>query len=282
MRYDLVLLDFDGTFTDVEKEAGPFFEAYLADVREILGEGFERDWEEANAVLTADPANHGWLHEGRIVAPGNADPYLRATVIINMVLDRRGLYLDGDARTELLQGLYHRNYPKADTVFRPDAKRVVEALLESGIPTYVVTNSATHDVQAKIDRLAPRGRERLAVHGNAKKFFVVDPAPVDPRFAALPATMAVSGLGRPIYLRRGHYYEVLRHIWDETGVAPERTLVAGDIFELDLALPAHLGAHVQLVLKDRTEEFERQAMRQLANAETSDGLAGILARVGLD
>lgn len=281
MRYDLVLLDFDGTFTDVEKEAGPFFEAYLSDVREILGPGFESDWDEATAIMSEDPANHGWLHEGRIVAPGNADPYLRATVVINMVLDRRGLYLDGNARTDLLQKLYHRNYPKADTVFRSDAKRVVEALLASGIPTFVVTNSATDDVQRKIDKLAPSGRERLTVHGNAKKFFVVDPQPNDARFEALPPTMQVEGLERPIYVRRGCYYEVLRGIWEKTGFAPERTLVAGDIFELDLALPAHLGAHVQLVLKEKTEAFERRAIAQLPNADASEDLGGILRRVGL-
>jgi phosphoglycolate phosphatase-like HAD superfamily hydrolase len=282
MRYDLVLLDFDGTFTDVEKEAGPFLEAYLSDVREILGAGFEADWDEATAEMAQDPANHGWLHDGRIVAPGNADPYLRATVVINMVLDRRGLYLDRDARTDLLQSLYHRNYPKADTVFRAEAKYVVETLLASGIPTFVVTNSATDDVQKKIDKLAPLGRERLTVHGNAKKFFVVPPEPNDARFEALPCKMQVEGLERPVYVRRGCYYEVLRGIWEKTGAAPERTLVAGDIFELDLALPAHLGAHVQLVLKDMTEPFERQAIGQLEHAELSDDLAGILRRVGLE
>ena len=281
MRYDLVLLDFDGTFTDVEQEAGPFYEAYLSDVREILGAGFESDWDEAAAIMAEDPANHGWLHEGRIVAPGNADPYLRATVVINMVLDRRGLFLDGDARTDLLQKLYHSNYPKADTVFRSDAKHVVESLLASGIPTFVVTNSATDDVQRKIDKLAPDGRERLAVHGNAKKFFVVDPQPNDARFEALPPTMAVEGLERPIYVRRGCYYEVLRGIWEKTGLTPERTLVAGDIFELDLALPAHLGAHVQLVLKDKTEDFERRAIAQLPHGDASPDLGGILRRVGL-
>jgi hypothetical protein len=198
-----------------------------------------------------------------------------------MVLDRRGLYLDGNARTDLLQKLYHRNYPKADTVFRSDAKRVVEALLASGIPTFVVTNSATDDVQRKIDKLAPNGRERLTVHGNAKKFFVVDPQPNDARFEALPPTMAVEGLERPIYVRRGCYYEVLRGIWEKTGLSPERTLVAGDIFELDLALPAHLGAHVQLVLKEKTEAFERRAIAQLPNADASEDLGGILRRVGL-
>lgn len=281
MRYDLVLLDFDGTFTDVEKEAGPFFEAYLADVRELLGPGFESEWEQAAATMSADPANHGWLHEGRIVAPGNADPYLRATVVINMVLDRRGLYLEGNARTDLLQRLYHDNYPKADTVFRPDAKRVVEALLASGVPTFVVTNSATSDVQRKIDKLSPTNRDRLTVHGNARKFFVQDPEPLDARFEALPATMAVEGLRRPIYVRRGRYYEVLRGIWEKTGISPERTLVAGDIFELDLALPAHLGAHVQLVLKDKTEDFERRAIAQLEHGEASEDLGGILHRVGL-
>ena len=57
--------------------------------------------------------------------------------------------------------------------------------------------------------------------------------------------------------------EALRRIWKETGTTPEQTLVAGDIFELDLALPAALGAHVQLVARDNAMAYELNAVKAL-------------------
>lgn len=282
MNYDLVILDFDGTFTDVEKEAGPFFAAYKADAKARLGlDDLEEAWERCQAIVAADPAHYGWSYAGHVVAPGNADPYLRATVILNMILDERGLLPEPEERRKLLQALYHANYPKADTVFRPDAKRVVEALLASGVPTVVVTNSETSAVEAKLDLLDPVGRERLRVCGDAKKYIVCELDEPDPRFDALPAEVTVEGLRRPILLRRGHYYLQLRALWDELDVAPDQTLVVGDIFELDLALPGKLGTHVHLVLKEMTEEYERLAVESCPRGELSDGLEGVLARVGL-
>ncbi len=282
MNYELVILDFDGTFTDVEKEAGPFFAAYKADAKARLGlADLEEAWERCQAIVAADPAHYGWSYEGHVVAPGNADPYLRATVILNMILDERGLVSDPEERRKLLQTLYHANYPKADTVFRPDAKRVVEALLASGVPTVVVTNSETSAVEAKIDLLSPAGRERLRVCGDAKKYIVAELGEPDPRFDALPAEVCVEGLRRPILVRRGHYYRQLRALWDELEVAPEHTLVVGDIFELDLALPGKLGSDVHLVLKEMTEEYERRAVEGCAHGAVSDGLRGVLTRVGL-
>ena len=67
------------------------------------------------------------------------------------------------------------------------------------------------------------------------------------------------GLPRPIYLRRGKYYESLREIWRATGATPAETLVCGDIFELDLALPAALGAQVVLIERNNTLPYERAA-----------------------
>ena len=278
-RPRLVILDFDGTFTDVEAEAGPFYTAYAADVERLLGSGYEAEWEEALHTIAGDPGIHGWLHDGRIVAPGDSDPYLRATVIMNMIFDRRGIFEDLEERTEVLQRLYFDNYPKADTVFRPEAKEVVEALLASDVPVWVVTNSATRDVQEKLDRLAPQGREHLQVIGNARKFIVTEAESSDARFDSVPETFAVDGLDRPIYPRRGHYYDVLSRLWCETGATPEQTLVAGDIFELDLAMPAQLGAEVQLVTKARTPEFERRAVAACPRGSVTDDLRRVLERV---
>jgi len=278
-RPQLVILDFDGTFTDVEAEAGPFYAAFQHDARAILGDGFEADWDQAQATIAADPGLHGWRHGGRIVAPGDADPYLRATVIMNMIFDGRGMYLDLDERTEILQRLYFDNYPKADTVFRPEAKDVVEALLASDVPVWVVTNSATHHVQSKIDRLDPKGREGLQVIGNARKFVVTAPETPDARFDAIPETFELDGLARPIYPRRGHYFDVLHRVWRETSTKPENTLVAGDIYELDLILPAALGSEVMLVTKPRTAAFEKTACATLERGSVTDDLRAVLARV---
>ena len=278
-RPRLVILDFDGTFTDVEAEAGPFYEAYAHDVRAILGDGFEPEWREAESVIAQNPGLHGWLHDGRIVAPGDADPYLRATVIMNMIFDRRGMFSDLVERTEILQKLYFENYAKADTVFRPEAKEVVEGLLASDVPVWVVTNSATDDVQHKIDVLDPVGRERLHVLGNARKFIVTAPSRPEPRFEKVPETLEVDDLERPIYLRRGHYFDVLSGIWSETGTTPEQTLVCGDIFELDLMLPAVLGSEVMLVTKPRTASFEKTACAALERGSVIDELHPVLARL---
>lgn len=279
-RPRLIILDFDGTFTDVEAEAGPFYEAYREDVVTILGPDFEDEWQRAQAVIAENPGLHGWLHDGRIVAPGDADPYLRATVIMNMIFDERGIYTDLDERTAVLQKLYFDNYPKADTVFRKEAKEVVEALLASDVPTVVVTNSATDDVQKKIDELDPKGRDRLRVIGNARKFIVTDPSAPDARFDAVPETIEIADLERPVYPRRGHYFDLLNSIWTETGTTPADTLVAGDIFELDLMLPAVLGSEVMLVTKPRTADFEKTACAALERGSVTDDLHAVLARLG--
>jgi len=280
MTFELLILDFDGTFTDVEAEAAPFFEAYQADARRLLGFDLEDSWTRAAAKVATNPAEYGWTYGGHVVAPGSSDPYLRATVIMNMIFDERGLFADDAERTEVLQGLYHRNYPKAGTVFRPEAKAAIETLLASKLDVCVVTNSATAAVQDKIDALDPKGRERLHVHGDAKKYIVAEPETPHPDFDALPETMRAEHLEREILLRRGPYFTLLQQLWAKTKTHPARTLVAGDIFELDLAMPAHLGAAVHLVCKDQTPAFEKAAIAALGErAAASDDLGAVLDRV---
>jgi hypothetical protein len=97
----------------------------------------------------------------------------------------------------------------------------------------------------------------------------------------VPETAEISGLSRPMHLRRGHYFDALTKIWDETRARPENTLVCGDIFELDLALPARLGARVHLVARPQTPEHERRAARTTPGGSVSQELVGLLERLAL-
>ncbi|MCP3105176.1 HAD family hydrolase [Myxococcus sp. K15C18031901] len=264
MAIACVVLDFDGTFTDVAAESAPFSLHFRDGLAQALGQRVEQVWEEEVAALYAGADLLGWNLGGKVVAPATADPYLTATTAAHRIIQRLGLYPDEAQRSEVVQRLYREAYVHSATAFKPEAKEVLEALLATGLPVTVVTNAHTDLVEKKLDTLAPRGRERLKVSGDARKFLLDAPDAPDARFDAVPETQTLDGvLRRPIYLRRGRYFEALKRIWDTTGTRPDQTLVAGDIFELDLAMPAALGAHVQLVARANVLPYELKAIELL-------------------
>lgn len=279
MTVDCIILDFDGTFTDVEAEAGPFLRAYRDELAETFGTALADRWDEVAREIRSQPDGYGWEYEGQIVAPSHADPYILAVSTAQRLLGDHGLLLDMAERSAFLDALFRSNYPKAQSVFRPDAREVVEALLDTGRPVHVVTNSMTEAVTAKLEELAPRNRSRLLIHGNAKKYVIAWPEPPDARFDRVPEAQQLEGLDRPVLLRRGHYYSVLRDILEREAASAETTLVCGDIYELDLALPAALGMQVHLVCRPGTPSYERRAVERLPHGAVSEDLQSVLSRL---
>ena len=199
--------------------------------------------------VAADPQSYGWLFHGDIVAPATVDPYLRIMPVARMVFDHFGCFTDEGDRSRLLDGiLYKYNYTKTLNVFRPGAAQVLGAL--EGTATFVVTNSHTDHVRAKIASL---GVDWLVerVHGRAKKYVI------EHDFQEVPERMSLPGLSRPVLLRRAHYFRVLDGLLRDARQDWSQLLVVGDIFELDLALPLQLGARVGLVLNRFTPAYER-------------------------
>jgi FMN phosphatase YigB (HAD superfamily) len=285
MSIECILLDFDGTFTRVDDEAAPFVRGFREELEQSVGAALAESWDQVANDVLSEPDKFGWENDGRIVAPAHADPYILATTVGQVLLERAGIR-ERAQRTEILQGLYASNYPKSDIVFRSDAKRVVEAVLSTGRPVYVITNSKTEHVIEKIRKLAPRGGEHLVVRGDAKKFVIAEPdrAPKEEwaeRWAALPESITVAGLARPVYLRRGHYFDAIRRVLEETGVAPEQAIVCGDIWELDLAMPAAMGLRTHLVARPATPEHERHAVRSTPFGTVSSELTGLLEQLDI-
>ncbi len=278
-----IVLDFDGTFTRVDDEAAPFVAGFREGLRARVGAVADERWPALLSRVETDPDRYGWEYEGVIVAPSHADPYILTTTVAQLLLSEIGM--GEGARTELLQALYRENYPRSKTVFREDAKQVVEAIVRTGVPVFVVTNSQTEHVEAKLRSLAPVGLEAIAVRGDARKFVIEEPTRSRHEWrelwAGVPAQVEVSGLSRPVHLHRGRYFDALTRIWDETRTRPESTLVCGDIFELDLALPAQLGAQIHLVARPQTPEHELRAARTAARGGVSQSLAGLLGRLEL-
>jgi len=276
-----IILDFDGTFTDVEREAVPFVAAFRAEVADLLGRAIDGAWEEAATEIARHPGRYGWVHEGRIVAPAWADPYILSTTIAQRIFDGAGILRDPKTRAAVTSTLYHLAYEHTQAAFRPGAREVLEAIAASGIPAYVVTNARTDAVARKLGVLGPSGIERLAIVGDAQKFVVGEPKVADARFDAVAVERSIEGLERPVYPRRGRYFDALARIMAETGTTPAEVLVCGDIYELDLALPIELGMNVQLVTGGSTPKHEIAAIEALgARGGHAGDLRAILARIG--
>lgn len=276
-----IILDFDGTFTDVAREAEPFVAAFRDAVFDLLGRQLPKEWDEQAAKITENPGLHGWVHEGRIVAPASADPYIHTTTTAHLIFDATGILKDGRTRAAILQALYHHAYENTLTAFRPHAKEVLEELASSGIPTFVVTNARTDAAQKKLRTLGPVGIDRIEVHGDARKFIVGEAESTDERFARVPERLSLPGLERPVFPRRGRYFDALASIMRRVGASPEEVLVCGDIYELDLSLPLELGMQVHLVTGPKAPAAHEIAWLERYGARSShaDDLEAILARI---
>lgn len=275
----LIVFDFDGTITDAEAEGAPYRDGYLADVAILTGQPRERVMARAvelEAELAAHAQEEGWVYEGRIVAPATVDPYLRVMPVSKRLFDEAGRFFDPEDRARIGDLLYASNYRKTLTRFRPGARALFEAL--AGQAVYIVTNSHTDAVQGKVRTLGENadGSNALGwlvdrVHGQARKF------KVDERWTAVPASLTLPGLGRPVLLRRQAYFERLDALRQAAGADWSEVEVYGDIFELDLALPLALGARVGLMRNAHTPPWEVAYLADHPRGAVLDDLSAISA-----
>ncbi|MCK4588868.1 MAG: HAD hydrolase-like protein [Nanoarchaeota archaeon] len=257
-----VILDFDGTLTDVEKEAKPA----LAKKGELFCErtGMSRDLldillEKIKREVIQDPTA-GWTNDGIVVASATADPYVLDTVCYFKLLEklknsRYDIPREQESREGLLQELFHESYPYAITAFREGAKELLETL-EIIYEVAIVTNSRTDSVMKKLNQL---GKFETPVIGGAKKYDVKERY----LFTSVPEFIQPEGFPRLVFLRRKKYKDVLDGL---EGFKPENTAVVGDIFELDLVLPQYVGYRTILLETPGTQVHEKPYMKSQPNS----------------
>ena len=244
-----ILLDFDGTLTDVEEEAKPFLVEWnilLSQATGIPASTLLEGTEKVKSEVLSDPNWYGWKVNGHIVAPATADPYVLATTLYQILFDRiekNGSYDISSfqrSRDQTMKGIFKEAYKKAGTAFVEGAKDFLDALLRY-FSVRIVTNSGTDSVKAKLQKL---GDYSIQVIGDAKKYVVAD------QCDGVLESMQLKGLERPVFLRRPQYKRILDQF------DPKETAVVGDIYELDLALPEHMGFTVVQISTPNTPSYE--------------------------
>ncbi len=285
MSIRLIVFDFDGTLTDIDAEGTQFEVAYESMVTRIFGESRVDAWRAAVAGVRSAAPELGWDMGSGASAPGDADPYITATLALaRFCTDLQLPTLAGEdskarkTRGELSGALFQAAYAEITPTFRSDTGLVLEAALTAVSHVRIVTNANTAKVTEKLRPLALS--RPIGVAGDARKFEVVEPEGRGFGIGGVGSTWQVAGLARPILPRRGRYFDVLADVWNDTGTTPQETLVVGDIVELDLVLPGLLGAGVHYVARARTHAYESAVLRSFGERATMGrALSDVLDRL---
>ena len=234
-----IILDFDGTLTDTENEARPFLKKWNELFSEKTGvpvKCLENSIAEAKAAILSD-TKKGWMNNGYVAAPATADPYILNSTIFQYLSEKfrnEGKY-DIPKDDNYLQDLFIQAYPYSTISFRKGAKELLGSLVQK-YNVNIVTNSKAGLVKKKITKL---GNYDIPVIGDAKKYVIFG-----------SESIILEGFPRQVFLGRDNYRKILDKF------IPEETLVIGDIYELDLALPEYLGFHTCLIGTSSTPFYE--------------------------
>lgn len=263
-----IVVDFDGTITDVTKEAETFIVAFIETLSKKIG---LLSTELTNLLIAGKeeianrPGIYGWEDNGKIVAPATADPYILHKAAAKIAIRQlRGSELknslnlpdEADVNNFLLD-IFSISYPKAGTFFREGAKEFLDEVMNY-YQLYIVTNSDTSRVSKKLNILL--GENNVKIIGYAKKYRIYDDWDEVANFHQ------PSGYPRPIYLRRKDYYDSLSMVGFPIDI------VMGDIYELDLALPEVLGIKTILVTSEMTPKWEKEYYQNHTNGFSSPSL----------
>ncbi|MDP2316336.1 MAG: hypothetical protein Q8P41_25785 [Pseudomonadota bacterium] len=289
VRY--VLLDFDGTLTAPEHVTDVFLSRFRTGFLAAVGEAHAETWDRTLAAVRLGSPHLAWMLEGYEACPADADPYTLASAVASRVLASfehpKVAPGETDVLRELPYHLYKQLYDAPSAPFRPEVEEALTALHATGATLAVISNSAGDKIDRRLDALAleRKVRDAIQVYGGARKFGVrpaTEHGPARAAFDALPDFVGNVGLARPVWLRRGAFFDAMARVWGADPAGPASTIFCGDIWELDLALPSALGCAVHLVERAAplaTHKAERVAAATTAGAGFSPNLWGLVERV---
>lgn len=251
-----IIFDFDGTLTDIEKSTKDWQEKYPKVCAEMLGANYsdmQRRYFEIKDSLRTQPYK-GFVIAGHDSLPASADPYIKSqAAMIDLIEENKNTKFSSpkDVTKFLIDSFSKTNKISTSKIFFREGVEDFLNKVKENYKTFIVTNSDDKKVTEALQSIA---QGDIEVYGNAKKLFV-DSAEISCNFPGFPRTTLMD---------RKKYTEILKEIKNK-GIAPEKSIVVGDTFELDLAIPSFLGYNIIQIDNGSTPKHEKNYMKECHN-----------------
>ena len=265
-----VILDFDGTLTAEETQAGSLAERSLDTLAsEIVGAPrgqLAADYAATRARLLAAPQRYCWEVNGLVASYCDEGAFILNTTTLQVMLRDAPAYAEAvavafpqaeyDPVVDCTNYLFHRHTAELPPRFRPAARNVLAALLSHpGCAPLVLTNSLGDKVQRHLAALALDGE--IAVLGDTRQY-AMSPGwthrfahPMLGEIQVWPVSET-----RRVDLRRPAYYRALAQAASDGA----RLAVVADTLSLPGALPLMMGIPFFLLCTAYTPDWCAQAV----------------------
>jgi len=281
-----IVLDFDGTCTDIPAINEAFLDEYGLIFDKTVEPVSKSEWKSAQDEVMKNSPNAGWMISGCPSAPAACDPYILAFEAANLVLRKR------KSTISLPSTLHHQANDKHPAPWRNDAADVIHKILDKGIELHFISNSSTKKINERLIVLFGEGNpilKKISVQSGAAKFRITElpwetpnayPKELIEKFKKIPASISSNDLGRPIYLRRSYYFEAIAQVFKNDLNKVSSSVFCGDIWEMDHAMPYELGANIHLIEREapyNTYDYERKMVECYGSrGKISKKLSGVL------
>jgi FMN phosphatase YigB (HAD superfamily) len=248
-----IIFDFDGTLTDVEKSSQDFQEKYPMVCADLLGINYstmEKRFYELKNNLKNHPEK-GFVINGYDSLPANSEPYIRCQATMKDFI--KEMSDCGFKVPQNTESFLSYSYKKAKKIsndkiyFREGIEDFLENI-KSKYNIFIVTNSNGKKIRKNLESI---NHDDIMMYTNANKRLVYSPDPC----------ISLSGFPRDILINRKEYYGALNFI-RKRKFYPNNTIVVGDVFELDLALPETASFDIIQIDNGATPLHERKYMEE--------------------
>jgi hypothetical protein len=282
-----IILDFDGTLTAEETQAGLLAEKSLGTLaNEILGAPLQEltaVYQATQARLLEAPHRYWWEVNGLIASYCNEGAFILNTTTLQVLLRENPTYFQAvtaafpqaeyDPVVDCTNHLFHRHTAELPPAFRPAARNVLVSLIEHPDRTPVVlTNSLGDKVRRQLATLGLG--EEVAVLGDTRQF---EMAPdwthrfLHPELGQIQVWPVSEEY--PVDLRRRVYYQALLR----AAADGSRLVVVADTFSMPGALPLMMGIPFLLVCTPYAPAWCVQAVHAHPQGHVLGDLAGLPA-----
>jgi len=282
-----IIIDFDGTLTAEETQAGLLAEKSLDTLaHEIVGAPrpqLATDYQATRARLLQAPHRYWWEIHGLIASYCNEGAFILNTTTLQVLLRESPTYLravtaafpqtEYDPVVDCTNYLFHHHTAELPPAFRPAARDVLVSLAEHpGRTPVILTNSLGDKVRRHLATLELDGE--IAVLGDTRQY-EMDPdwthRFLHPELGEIQV-WPVSEKYR-VDLRRPAYYRALV----QAAADGQQLAVVADTFSMPGALPLVMGIPFFLVLTPYTPAWCAQAVDAHPLGYLLDDLADLLA-----
>ena len=257
-----VVLDFDGTCTQIPVIYAAFLKQYKNELNARLPPNqqiSDDEWSNAQDQVRQHSPAAGWSIGTTPSAPAAADPYILSGEAAKYIFKAKKI------TTPIPVEAFANSSAAHPAPWREETLEIIKLLLKQNVSVHFVSNSGTQMIKQRMQDLwggtnLPPG---IDFHGSASKYNISEPDWVEvvewpawlkDLYSAVPAAEISVNIGRPIYLRRGSLASIIAAVFKNDPDMLATTIFCGDIWELDLALPAALGANIHLI--ERASPFD--------------------------